>query len=90
MLKRHFPNMKSILSSFAGGNADLHIDEGDLIKVGNTIELNVLATPGHTDGKKKDRVKKNYSNLRLCKLRFTQRACCFHRRCASYPWLRSN
>jgi glyoxylase-like metal-dependent hydrolase (beta-lactamase superfamily II) len=44
--------MKSVLSSFAGGSADLHIDEGDVIKVGNSVELNVLATPGHTDGKK--------------------------------------
>lgn len=49
LMKRHFPMMKSVLSSFAGGDADKHIDEGDVINVGS-VELQVLATPGHTDG----------------------------------------
>jgi sulfur dioxygenase len=26
------------------------IDEGDVVKVGENVELEVLATPGHTDG----------------------------------------
>jgi sulfur dioxygenase len=50
LLKEHFPSMKSVLSKFSGGKADILIDEGDTIKVGNEVELKVLATPGHTDG----------------------------------------
>lgn len=50
LMKRHFPKMKSVLSSFAGGDADWHINEGDLIRVGDSVELQVIATPGHTDG----------------------------------------
>jgi sulfur dioxygenase len=48
-MKKHFPKMQSVLSSFAGGDADKHIDEGDKIQIGD-LELEVLATPGHTDG----------------------------------------
>jgi sulfur dioxygenase len=51
LMKRHFPMMKSVLSSFAGGQADMLINGGDVIKLGEDIELEVLATPGHTDGK---------------------------------------
>lgn len=50
LLKRHFPQMKSVLSQFAGGNADILIDEGARIKAGESVELEVTATPGHTDG----------------------------------------
>jgi sulfur dioxygenase len=50
LMKRHFPNMKSVLSSFAGGQADVQIDEGEIIRAGDAVELQVIATPGHTDG----------------------------------------
>lgn len=39
-----------MLSSFAGGQADIYVDQGDIIKVGESVQLEVLATPGHTDG----------------------------------------
>jgi sulfur dioxygenase len=38
-----------MLSKQSNGKADIHIDEGDLIKFGNE-HLLVLATPGHTNG----------------------------------------
>lgn len=51
LMKRHFPKMKSVLSSFAGGQADILINEGDVIRISDSVELEVLATPGHTDGR---------------------------------------
>jgi hypothetical protein len=49
-LKRRFPNMKSVLSRESGAMADVHISHGDKIEFGN-FELEVRATPGHTNGK---------------------------------------
>uniref|UniRef100_A0A1I7YFQ5 Persulfide dioxygenase ETHE1, mitochondrial n=1 Tax=Steinernema glaseri TaxID=37863 RepID=A0A1I7YFQ5_9BILA len=48
-LKRRFPKMRSVLSAQSGGKADLYIDGGDTVNVGE-MELEVRATPGHTDG----------------------------------------
>lgn len=28
----------------------MHINQGDIIRVGESVQLEVLATPGHTDG----------------------------------------
>lgn len=47
-----FPKMRSVLSKIAGGRADLLVDEGATVSVGETVELEVRATPGHTNGKK--------------------------------------
>lgn len=41
--------MKSVLAANSGGKADVHVKEGDKIKFGHE-HLDVLATPGHTDG----------------------------------------
>ncbi|EYC26315.1 hypothetical protein Y032_0010g1083 [Ancylostoma ceylanicum] len=49
VLKTAFPSMKSVLAASSGGKADLHVKEGDKIKFGHE-HLDVLATPGHTDG----------------------------------------
>lgn len=42
--------VQSILCSSAGGRADLFISDGDEIKLGDSIALQVIATPGHTNG----------------------------------------
>ncbi|KAI6237539.1 Lactamase-B domain-containing protein [Aphelenchoides besseyi] len=48
-LKTHFPQMKSVLSKLYDAKADIRIDHGDTIETGD-VKLQVLATPGHTDG----------------------------------------
>lgn len=42
--------VKSGISKASGAEADEFYADGDVIKVGNAVELKVLATPGHTDG----------------------------------------
>ncbi|KAK6748159.1 hypothetical protein RB195_001030 [Necator americanus] len=49
VLKTAFPTMKSVLAANSGGKADHYVKEGDKIKFGHE-HLDVLATPGHTDG----------------------------------------
>ncbi|KIH56909.1 metallo-beta-lactamase domain protein [Ancylostoma duodenale] len=49
LVPQAFPSMKSVLAASSGGKADLHVKEGDKIKFGHE-HLDVLATPGHTDG----------------------------------------
>lgn len=48
-LKSLIPSMKSVIGKDSGARADKHINHGDSVKVGG-IELEVRATPGHTDG----------------------------------------
>uniref|UniRef100_F1LD67 Persulfide dioxygenase ETHE1, mitochondrial n=1 Tax=Ascaris suum TaxID=6253 RepID=F1LD67_ASCSU len=48
-LKRIFPRMKSVLSKYSGGRADVLLDDGDVLKFGNE-SLEARTTPGHTDG----------------------------------------
>lgn len=52
-LKQRFPNMRSVLSKESTAMADIHIAHGDKIEFGN-FELEVRATPGHTNGKFKE------------------------------------
>lgn len=40
---------KSVISKASGAQADIHIDESDVITFGSH-RLKVLATPGHTNG----------------------------------------
>lgn len=40
---------KSIISKASGAQADIHVDESDVINFG-PHRLRVLATPGHTNG----------------------------------------
>ncbi|XP_075462547.1 persulfide dioxygenase ETHE1, mitochondrial [Ascaphus truei] len=49
VLKKLVPGCKSVISKDSGAMADIHIQEGDLIKFGK-FSLEVRATPGHTDG----------------------------------------
>merc|ERR1712080_301461 len=48
-LKSLVPGCKSILSKASTGKADIPLQHGDKIKFGNQ-ELEVLQTPGHTEG----------------------------------------
>lgn len=49
LLKKHFPQCKSVLSKLSTGKADILIDEGERIVFG-TRSLLCLSTPGHTAG----------------------------------------
>ncbi|XP_018020133.1 persulfide dioxygenase ETHE1, mitochondrial isoform X1 [Hyalella azteca] len=49
MLKKLVPGCVSVLSEASGGDADLKVNPGDVIKVG-AVQLEVRATPGHTAG----------------------------------------
>ncbi|XP_063223287.1 persulfide dioxygenase ETHE1, mitochondrial isoform X6 [Bacillus rossius redtenbacheri] len=48
-LKKLLPGCKSIISRSSGARADLHVTDGDSIQFGGH-KLDVVATPGHTDG----------------------------------------
>jgi len=48
-IRKELPDMKTVIAKASGAKADILIDEGDKVAFGDfTIE--VLATPGHTDG----------------------------------------
>ena len=52
-LKKKIPELKSIISKDSGARADMYVQHGDIISFGakgNPINLEVRATPGHTDG----------------------------------------
>lgn len=52
-LKKQLPDLKSVIAKASGARADIHIEHGDVISFGdasNVINLEVRATPGHTDG----------------------------------------
>ncbi|KAJ8904663.1 hypothetical protein NDN08_001181 [Rhodosorus marinus] len=48
-LREYLPNAKSALSERSGGRADVYFKQGDHIRIGG-FTLDVLETPGHTDG----------------------------------------
>uniref|UniRef100_A0A0K0F5K2 Persulfide dioxygenase ETHE1, mitochondrial n=1 Tax=Strongyloides venezuelensis TaxID=75913 RepID=A0A0K0F5K2_STRVS len=49
LLKKLFPSMKSVLSSFTKAKADMYINFKESLKIGE-IDLNFKPTPGHTQG----------------------------------------
>lgn len=49
LLKKLLPGCKSVISRHSGASADVHIDEGDVVKFGK-FTLETRSTPGHTDG----------------------------------------
>uniref|UniRef100_H3AJ75 ETHE1 persulfide dioxygenase n=1 Tax=Latimeria chalumnae TaxID=7897 RepID=H3AJ75_LATCH len=49
LLKKMIPGCRSVISQDSGAAADVHIKEGDTVKFGKFF-LDVLSTPGHTDG----------------------------------------
>lgn len=49
MLKKHFPQCKSVLSTPSTGKADILVNEGDNVVFG-TRSLLCVSTPGHTTG----------------------------------------
>ncbi len=49
LMKRRLGSKIAVSKRSGASGADLWIDEGDVIEIGS-IELRVLATPGHTDG----------------------------------------
>lgn len=46
----YFPKAKSIISSQSGAYADILLNDRDIVKIGDSIELEVRHTPGHTNG----------------------------------------
>uniref|UniRef100_A0A0N5BSC3 Persulfide dioxygenase ETHE1, mitochondrial n=1 Tax=Strongyloides papillosus TaxID=174720 RepID=A0A0N5BSC3_STREA len=48
-LKKVFPKMKSILSPYSGGKADIYINYDNPLKIGG-LNFYFLSTPGHTNG----------------------------------------
>ena len=49
-LRSNHPEMKTGLGSANEAKSDVKFDHGQVIKVGETINLEVRATPGHTEG----------------------------------------
>ncbi|CAM8906390.1 unnamed protein product [Rhodiola kirilowii] len=49
LLKTKIPGVKSVISKASGSEADLHVEQGDKIFIGDLF-LEVRATPGHTLG----------------------------------------
>ncbi|KAM3921168.1 persulfide dioxygenase ETHE1, mitochondrial [Leptodactylus fuscus] len=49
VLKKLLPGCRSVISKDSGALADIHIQEGDVIKFGK-YSLEARSTPGHTDG----------------------------------------
>ncbi|XP_014672444.1 PREDICTED: persulfide dioxygenase ETHE1, mitochondrial-like isoform X2 [Priapulus caudatus] len=49
LLKKTFPQCRSVLSELSGGKADIYVKHGDKVSVGG-LNLEVRATPGHTNG----------------------------------------
>ena len=49
-LKGLVPGSKSMLSGDSGAKADIYLDQGEKINIGE-IELEARKTPGHTNGK---------------------------------------
>jgi len=48
-LKKLIPGCSSVISSLGGADADVKVNDGDLVKFG-LEEVEVAATPGHTSG----------------------------------------
>ncbi|KAK6471514.1 persulfide dioxygenase ETHE1 [Huso huso] len=48
-LKTAIPECRSVLSEASGGQADIHVKEGQALKFGR-FALSVRSTPGHTNG----------------------------------------
>jgi len=49
ILKSKLPGVKSVISTSSGGDADVHVKHGDVIRFGS-FQLECLSTPGHTSG----------------------------------------
>ncbi|GAB6032878.1 hypothetical protein CHUAL_012076 [Chamberlinius hualienensis] len=49
LLKKRLPECQSLISSVTNAKADVYVDHGDKINVGD-IEIEVRSTPGHTNG----------------------------------------
>lgn len=49
LLKNQLPECKSLISKISKAKADVYVEHGDNIEVGNVV-LEVRSTPGHTDG----------------------------------------
>ena len=48
-LRRHFPEMKSVISASSGAKADVLLKHGEVVKFGS-LSVEARATPGHTNG----------------------------------------
>ena len=53
-MKTLFPDCPSVISNKSGAKADIHVNDGDLIKIGESdktlLVLECRATSGHTNG----------------------------------------
>jgi sulfur dioxygenase len=50
-IRQERPEVRTVISRASGAKADMHVEEGDRIVIEEgVIELEVLATPGHTSG----------------------------------------
>ncbi|XP_022695102.1 persulfide dioxygenase ETHE1, mitochondrial-like isoform X1 [Varroa jacobsoni] len=50
LLKKRTPGLLSVISLSSGASADRHVSEGDEVAISEYLKLQVLATPGHTNG----------------------------------------
>lgn len=48
-LKKRLKNLNSVISKYTSAKADIHVDDGQIIKFGK-FQLECRSTPGHTDG----------------------------------------
>lgn len=49
-LKKRLKNLNSVISKYTSAKADIHVDDGQIIKFGK-FQLECRSTPGHTDGR---------------------------------------
>jgi sulfur dioxygenase len=53
-LKTLLPECRSIISKASGAKADIYVEDGDKIEIGDNNECLILecrSTPGHTNGR---------------------------------------
>lgn len=50
LLKQRLPGLKSVIGKASNAKANVHVSHGDTIDIGGELKLQVIATPGHTEG----------------------------------------
>ncbi|OQR77453.1 protein ETHE1 [Tropilaelaps mercedesae] len=50
LLKKRISGLRSVISTASKARADVHVNDGDEVRISDNLKLRVLATPGHTTG----------------------------------------